>query len=109
MDYHISVKSYRERQMAKKHRKKNKRARAATAVGLIAVLIIAVVLYSQEVKLRAIYDEQAELEEVIAGQEEEMDRLEYMIEYTGSESYLIQYAREKLGYVRPDEIKFDME
>ena len=95
--------------MAKKHRKKNKRARAATVVGLIAVLIIGVVLYSQEVKLRAIYAEQAELEEVIAGQEEEMDRLEYMIEYTGSESYLIQYAREKLGYVRPDEIKFDVE
>lgn len=95
--------------MAKKHRKKNKRVRAATVVGLIAVLIIAAVLYSQELKLRAIYAEQAELQEVIAGQEEEMDRLEYMIEYTGSESYLIQYAREKLGYVRPDEIKFDME
>ncbi len=95
--------------MAKKPRKKNKHARAATVVGFIAVLIIAVVLYSQEVKLRAIYAEQAELQEVIAGQEEEMDRLEYMIEYTGSESYLIQYAREKLGYVRPDEIKFNME
>ena len=95
--------------MAKKHRKKNKRARAASIVGFIAVLIIAVVLYSQEVKLRAIYAEQAQLEEVIAGQQEEMDRLEYMIEYTGSESYLIQYAREKLGYVRPDEIKFDIE
>ncbi|MBQ3131990.1 MAG: septum formation initiator family protein [Clostridia bacterium] len=95
--------------MAKKHRKKNKRARAASVVGFIAVLIIAVVLYSQEVKLRAIYAEQAQLEEVIAGQQEEMDRLEYMIEYTGSESYLIQYAREKLGYVRPDEIKFDIE
>ena len=52
--------------MAKKHRKKNKRARAATLVGLIAAVIIAVVLYSQEVKLRAIYAEQAELEEVIA-------------------------------------------
>ena len=32
-----------------------------------------------------------------------------MIEYSGSESYLIQYAREKLGYVRPDEIKFDID
>ncbi|MBQ6704050.1 MAG: septum formation initiator family protein [Clostridia bacterium] len=95
--------------MAKKHRKKNKRTRAAFAAGLVAALIIAVVLYSQEVKLRAIYAEQAELEEVIAGKEEEMDRLEYMIEYTGSDSYLIQYAREKLGYVRPDEIKFDVE
>ena len=62
--------------MAKKHRKNNKRARAATLVGLIAAVIIAVVLYSQEIKLRAIYAEQTELEEVIAGQQEEMDRLE---------------------------------
>ena len=31
------------------------------------------------------------------------------IQNSGSESYLIQYAREKLGYVRPDEIKFDID
>ena len=42
-------------------------------------------------------------------QNEEKARLEYMIEYSGSESYLIQYPREKLGYVRSDEIKFDID
>lgn len=94
--------------MAKKNRKKNKRMKTASLAGIICVLIIGVVLYSQEVKLRAIYAEQQELQQQIAGQEEEMDRLEYMIEYTGTESYLIQYAREKLGYVLPDEIKFDV-
>ena len=57
----------------------------------------------------AIAEEQAQLQEVIAAQNEEKARLEYMIEYSGSESYLIQYAREKLGYVRPDEIKFDID
>ena len=60
-------------------------------------------------KLDAIAEEQAQLQEVIAAQNEEKARLEYMIEYSGSESYLIQYAREKLGYVRPDEIKFDID
>lgn len=94
--------------MAKKDRKKNKRMKTASLAGIICVLIIGVVLYSQEVKLRAIYAEQQELQQQIAGQEEEMNRLEYMIEYTGTESYLIQYAREKLGYVLPDEIKFDV-
>lgn len=95
--------------MAKKDRKKNKRMKTASLAGIICVLIIGVVLYSQEVKLRAIYAEQQELQQQIAGQEEEMDRLEYMIEYTGTESYLIQYAREKLGYVLPDGIKFDVQ
>lgn len=64
---------------------------------------------SQQKKLDAIAEEQAQLQEVIAAQNEEKARLEYMIEYSGSESYLIQYAREKLGYVRPDEIKFDID
>ena len=95
--------------MANKNRKKNKRRRTAAMIGVLAVVLVAVVLYSQEMKLRAIYSEQQKLQEVIAGQEEEMDRLEDMIEYTGSESYLIQYAREKLGYIRSDEIKFDVE
>lgn len=95
--------------MAKKKTKKNKRLKTASLAGAIGVLVIAAVLYSQEVKLRAIYAEQDELQKEIASQEDEMDRLEYMIEYSGSESYLIQYAREKLGYIRPDEIKFDVD
>ena len=39
----------------------------------------------------------------------EEQRLEYMIEYAKSEEYLIQYAREKLGFVLPDDVKFDIE
>ena len=90
--------------MAKRVRKRNKKRMRAFAVGFVALaFIIAAVLISQQKKLDAI------AEEVIAAQNEEKARLEYMIEYSGSESYLIQYAREKLGYVRPDEIKFDID
>ena len=91
--------------MAKRVRKRNKKRMRAFAVGFVALaFIIAAVLISQQKKLDAIAEEQAQLQEVIAAQNEEKARLEYMIEYSGSESYLIQYAREKLGYVRPDEI-----
>ena len=92
--------------MAKRVRKRNKKRMRAFAVGFVALaFIIAAVLISQQKKLDAIAEEQAQLQE----QNEEKARLEYMIEYSGSESYLIQYAREKLGYVRPDEIKFDID
>ena len=95
--------------MAKRVRKRNKKRMRAFAVGFVALaFIIAAVLISQQKKLDAIAEEQAQLQ-VIAAQNEEKARLEYMIEYSGSESYLIQYAREKLGYVRPDEIKFDID
>ena len=87
--------------MAKRVKKWNKKRMRAFAVGFVALaFIIAAVLISQQ---------KAQLQEVIAAQNEEKARLEYMIEYSGSESYLIQYAREKLGYVRPDEIKFDID
>ena len=36
----------------------------------------------------------------------EEERLERMLEYMQTDDYLLQYAREKLGYVFPDDIKF---
>ena len=39
----------------------------------------------------------------------EKQRIEYMIEYAQSEEYLLQYAREKLGYVKPGDVKFSVE
>ena len=36
----------------------------------------------------------------------EGERLERMLEYMQTDEYLLQYAREKLGYVFPGDIKF---
>ena len=36
----------------------------------------------------------------------EKERLERMLEYMHTTDYMIQYAREKLGYVFPDDFKF---
>ena len=73
--------------MAKRVRKRNKKRMRAFAVGFVALaFIIAAVLISQQKKLDAIAEEQAQLQEVIAAQNEEKARLEYMIEYSGSES-----------------------
>lgn len=95
--------------MANKSVKKRKKTRAVVLFALLCVCLVATVIVSQENKLRAIAQEQLELQEVINGQEDEKARLEYMIEYAQNEAYLIQYAREKLGYVEEDEIKFNIE
>lgn len=95
--------------MAKKSARKRKQTRAAVLFALLCVCLVAAVFVSQENKLRAIEQEQLELQEVISGQEDEKARLEYMIEYAQNEAYLIQYAREKLGYVEENEIKFNIE
>ena len=40
--------------------------------------------------------------------ENEQQRVEYMIEYAHSEEYKLQYAREKLGYVHENDVKFEI-
>lgn len=77
---------------------------------LSAVLIAAFcfVLNSQEVKLREIEAEQQQLTLELNGLKIEEQRIERMIEYSHTDEYLIQYAREKLGYVMPGEILFDV-
>ena len=79
---------------------------------LLTVLCVACAcaLYlSQEQKLKEIAEKEAALQQEYQALQNEEQRLEYMIEYAKSEEYLIQYAREKLGFVLPDDVKFDIE
>lgn len=62
----------------------------------------------QQAKLNEIAAKQAALDEQYAALQAEEQRLEYMIEYAKSDEYRVQYAREKLGLVLPDDIKFDI-
>ncbi len=78
----------------------------ACTAGAVALLCV---YCSQDSKLKSIHAAQKELQEQIDALESEEERMEYMIEYAQSDEYLLQYAREKLGYIKPGEIKFDIE
>ena len=75
---------------------------------LICLIFAGAVILSQQVKLNEIAAKQAALDEQYAALQAEEQRLEYMIEYAKSDEYRVQYAREKLGLVLPDDIKFDI-
>ncbi|PWM61470.1 MAG: hypothetical protein DBX63_07340 [Clostridia bacterium] len=76
----------------------------------VLCVVFACALYlSQEQKLKEIAEKEAALQQEYQALQNEEQRLEYMIEYAKSEEYLIQYAREKLGFVLPDDVKFDIE
>ena len=76
----------------------------------VLCVVFAYALYlSQEQKLKEIAEKEAALRQEYQALQNEEQRLEYMIEYAKSEEYLIQYAREKLGFVLPDDVKFDIE
>ena len=72
---------------------------------LICLIFAGAVILSQ---LNEIAAKQAALDEQYAALQAEEQRLEYMIEYAKSDEYRVQYAREKLGLVLPDDIKFDI-
>ena len=72
---------------------------------LLCVAFAAIVFISQSAKLKEIAARQ---DEQYAQLQAEEQRLEYMIEYAKSREYRIQYAREKLGLVLPEDIKFNI-
>lgn len=95
--------------MAKAEKKKHKKKPLGLLVGLFCAVAFVMVFVGQENKLAAIEEEQQSLSQEYEALELEKQRIEYMIEYAQSEEYILQYAREKLGFVKPDDIQFSVE
>lgn len=93
--------------MAQKRRFKTT-PRFAALVMLVCLVLACAAYFSQKDKLEQVRAQEAELNSRYAELQAEEQRLEYMIEYAKSDEYRIQYAREKLGLVLPDDIKFDI-
>lgn len=73
---------------------------------LLMFCILGGVYLSQQTKLSSIAEEKAELQTQLDALSVEQERLERMLEYMQTNDYLLQYAREKLGYVYADDYKF---
>ena len=95
--------------MAQQSKKYRATPRFIALIALLCIGFVCTVYFTQEAKLDEVHARQAELEAEYASLQAEEQRLEYMIEYAKSEEYRIQYAREKLGYVLPNDIKFNIE
>lgn len=73
---------------------------------LLIFFVLGGVYLSQRTKLTSIADQKASLQSDLDALSVEQERLERMLEYMQTNDYLLQYAREKLGYVYPDDFKF---
>ena len=73
---------------------------------LLMFCILGGIYLSQQTKLSSIAEEKATLQTQLDALTVEQERLERMLEYMQTNDYLLQYAREKLGYVFPDDWKF---
>lgn len=73
---------------------------------VLTFFILGGVYLSQQTKLESIDKEKAELQAELDTLSVEVERLERMLEYMQTDEYLVQYCREKLGYVFPDDVKF---
>ncbi len=82
-------------------------ALAVTVVLAAATCFVAVNAVRQMNKLGEINSEYDALEQRYNEMLRDEQRLEFMIEYSGSKEYLEQQARERFGYVLPDDIIFD--
>ena len=73
---------------------------------ILAFFVLGGVYLSQQTKLASIAEKKIELQTKLDGKKVEEERLERMLEYMRTTDYMIQYAREKLGYVFKDDWKF---
>lgn len=73
---------------------------------LLLFFVLGGVYLSQQTKLTSIAEEKSVLQTQLDGLTVEKERLERMLEYMQTNEYLLQYAREKLGYVYKDDLKF---
>lgn len=73
---------------------------------ILVFFVLGGVYLSQQTKLTSIADEKETLQAKLDQDKVEEERLERMLEYMQTTDYMIQYAREKLGYVFEDDWKF---
>jgi len=73
---------------------------------LVVLAALAVVYFSQSAKLSEIEKEQQALQSQYESMLLEEQRLNGMLSFVHTDDYLMQYAREKLGYVGPRDYKF---
>ncbi len=77
---------------------------------LALLFIFAVAFFLQSImKYNEIMDEKEEKEKYIAELNDEIDRLEYLVDAPLDDAYKIRVAREKLGMCFPDEIIYHTE
>lgn len=77
------------------------------ALCAVVAVFVVVILVGQSNRQAQISAQMKELEEEYKLLSNEKQRLENMVEYVHSDEYLLQYAREKLGFVKQDDIKFN--
>jgi len=73
---------------------------------ILSFFVLGGVYLSQQTKLSTIAEEKTQKQTELDARKVEEERLERMLEYMRTTDYMIQYAREKLGYVFPDDFKF---
>lgn len=73
---------------------------------ILTFFVLGGVYLSQQTKLDSIAEQKTQLQTDLDGLKVEEERLERMLEYMRTTDYMIQYAREKLGYVFEDDWKF---
>ena len=73
---------------------------------ILVFFVLGGVFLSQQTKLESIAEEKVQKQAELDQYKVEEERLERMLEYMQTTDYLIQYAREKLGYVFENDWKF---
>lgn len=92
--------------MQQKQNKKRVRRMLVYTCGAVCMVMFVCVLLSQQAKMKQIKQQQQILQEEYDALQTEQERVTRMIAHVQSDAFILQYARDKLGYLLPGDIKF---
>ena len=106
---HVRSKSRRRRQKRYVSQNANRHRRSMFAVGVVILLLTAVVsanAVSLREKDRIYQAQEAELQKQIEDEKERASEIDELEEYVGTDEYVEEVAKDKLGLVNKNEIIF---
>ena len=106
------MKQERRQRHSRQKRRLNGHKRSVLVVSVVIVLLGAIVFVNSmplKAKERAYKEQEIELQKQIKEEEQKAKEIEKLEEYVGTDEYIEDMAREKLGLVYEDEIIFKAE
>lgn len=89
-----------------KNKRRKKRVNFKVLFVTLLIIYISVAIIGQQSKINNLDKEIGETKNLIMQKEKEFEELEDREQVYGSDEYVERVARERLGYVRPDETVF---
>lgn len=86
--------------------KSNTRKRLITLISISFIIYFILIIFSQQPRIDSLMVEKQKIQEKIREEQVLHEQLQYYLSIIGTDEYVEMMARQRLGYVKPNDIVF---